>query len=148
MMININIYVINIVKLNTINIINKSECSFHSWHYITIFFQFSVEDFIKSVCLNTNCIMLLIDWVFLHKYLSDIIVQKTINKITVQDISSWMHKYQKYVQLKLYLSDTLDKKTMMTYIVRNVHLVDNLQTNFLVNMNIIGSEHINMNILL
>ena len=58
-----------------------------------------------------------------------------------------MHKCLKYVQLNLYLFDTLDEKTTMIYIVKNVYLVDNLQTNFLINMNIIESECINMNIL-
>lgn len=73
----IDVYVItDIIKLNTINIINESDCSFCNWHYITIFFQFSVKDFIKSVCLNTDCIMSLMNRIFLCKHLSDISIQK------------------------------------------------------------------------
>ena len=60
----IRIYIINIIKLNAADIIDKSECNFHNWHYMTMFFQFSSkfnEDFVESVCLNTECIMLLIN---------------------------------------------------------------------------------------
>ena len=144
---NMNVHTVNIIKLNVINHINEPDCNFWNWYYITIFFQFrSDEDFIESVCLNIRCIMLLINRKFLQKHLFKCFIQKIKNKITVWDIDSWIHKCQKYIWLDLYLFDTLNSKMMMIHIVRNVHLIDNLQTNLLIKMNIIDSEHININI--
>ena len=66
--VNIDVYTVDIVKSDTINIIDESDCSFHNWHYMTIFFQFSSQtdkNFIKLICLNTECIMSLVDKKFL-----------------------------------------------------------------------------------
>ena len=67
--IHVNAYymMINIVKSDTINIVDKSGCEFHNWHYIMIFFQFKPhKSFTKSMCLNIECTMSLIDKQFLH----------------------------------------------------------------------------------
>ena len=111
-----------------------------------IFFKFraSTEDSFKSVCLDTECIMSLINRVFLQKHLSEIIVIKTASKITMCGIGSQMHKCQKYIYLNIYLSNKLNEKAVVTHIVHNVHLVNNLQTNLLININIIESKQISM----
>ena len=54
-----------IVESDAVNIINKSDCSFCNWHYITIFFHFKIEYLTETVCLNTECTMSLIDQKFL-----------------------------------------------------------------------------------
>ena len=143
MMNHVNVYVIDIIKLNTINVIDKSGCDFHNWYYMMIFFEFrvSTEDSFKSICLDTKCIMSLINRVFLQKHLSEIIVMKTASKITVHKIGSWTHECQKYVCLSIYLSNKLNEKAAV------VHIVNNLQTNLLIDINIIKSEQISMNIL-
>ena len=94
MMINADVYAVNIVESDTINLIKKSDCDFHNWHYITIIFQFSAsaEDFTEFVCLNTEYIMSLINREFLQKHLSNCFIQKTKSRITVQDIDSWTHE--------------------------------------------------------
>ena len=62
------------------------------------------------------------------------------------EIGSWTHKCQKYVCLNLYLSDELNERITITYITSDVHLVNDLQANLLIDMNIIGPEQISMNI--
>ena len=143
-----DIYVIDIVKSDTINVINKSGCDFHNWYYIMIFFEFraSTEDFFKSVCLDIKCIMSLINRVFLWKHLFKIIVIKTVSKITVCEIGSQTHKCQKYVCLNIYLSNKLNEKAVVVHIMHNVYLMNNFQTNLLINMNIIESEWISRDI--
>ena len=113
-----------------------------------IFFEFRVftEDSFKSVCLNTECIMSLINRVFLQKHLSEIIVIKIVSKITMYKIDSQMYKCQKYICLNIYLSNKLNKKAAVVHIVCNVYLMNNLQTNFFININIIESEQISVNI--
>ena len=145
----IRVYAINIVELNTTDVIDKSGCSFHNWHYMMMFFQFSSrfnKDFIESVCFDMRCIMSLIDWNFLQKHLFNTVILKTVSKITVCDIGSWTHKCQKYIHLSLYLSDQLNEKFTVVHIMCNVHLVDNLQINLLIGMNIIDSECISTDI--
>ena len=113
-----------------------------------ISFCFSIEDFIKTVCLNTKCIMSLIDQSFLNKNLSDLAVQWTQSQIMMQRINNWTHQYQKYVWLSFYLLDVLfNEKIIIVYITRDVHLVNNFWANLLLNMNIIKSKHISTDIL-
>ena len=137
---------VNIVELNIFNTVSENECEFQNWHYITIFFQFSVKDFIKSACLNTECIMFLVDKQFLCQHLLNLSIQQSVIKITVWDIDNKTHKCQKYVHLNLYLSDVLAETMRLIYIIWDIHLIDNLQTNLLIEINIIDSEQININI--
>lgn len=58
-----------------------------------------------------------------------------------------MHKYQNYVQLSLYLLNRLlNKKIVIVHIIFDVHLVNNLWANLLINMNIINLKQINTDI--
>ena len=90
--------------------------------------------------------MLLIDQIFLWKHLFNILIQRTINKIIVWEIDSWMHKCQNYVCLNLYLLDILNRKNTFVYIVWNVHLINNFCANLLIDINIIKSECISTDI--
>ena len=140
--------IIDIVELDTINIVNESGCEFYNWHYMMIFFQFKFhEGFIESVCLNIKCTMSLIDKQFLHQHLLNLLIQKSMIKMTVCNIENKIHECQKYVYLNLYLSNVLIKKINLVHIICNIYLVDNLQTNILINMNIIESKWINIDIL-
>ena len=145
----VDLYFINIVESNITDHFNKSDCSFCNWYYMTVFFKFIfslAKDFTKMTCLNTKCIMLLIDKKFLHKHLLNIVIQKTANTITACEINSWMHKCQKYVYLNLYLSNILNRKTAIVYITCNIYFVENLQINFLIDINIIKLKQISTNI--
>lgn len=72
-----------------------------------------------------------------------------MSKITVHSIDSWTHKCQKFVQLDLFISEwlTSDSKITMIYVVWDVHLINDLWANLLINMNIIELKWISMNIL-
>lgn len=131
------------------NHINESDCEFCNWHYMTIFFHFTLSnDLIEMICFNSECIMSLINRHFLQQHWSDLTIQKLISKIIIWDIESKTHKCQKFVQLDLYLSECLtsNRKLTVTHLTHDVHFVNNLQTNLLVDMNIIESEWISINI--
>ena len=137
----------NIVESNTSDTVEEAGCGFWNWHYMTISFQFSIEDFIKSACLNTGCIMSLIDHQFLQRNLSDLLIQKSMTKVTVWGIGNKTHECQKYVQLNLYLFDILNGEPTMAHLNWDVHLVDELWAHLLIEMNIIDLKQISIDIL-
>ena len=142
----IKTYAVDFIKLNTSDQIDKSGCEFQSWHYMTISFCFEIEDFTEMICLDMRCTMSLIDQSFLSKHLSDLAIQQIQKQIMIQEIGSWTHECQKYVCLNLYLSDKLNRKITTVYIAHKIHLMNNLQTNLLIDMDIIGLKWISMNI--
>lgn len=136
----------NIVKSDAFNCIDELRCRFQNWHYITLAVQFMFSDFTEMICLDTDCIMSLINREFLQQHQFNLTVQKLTDKITVHSIESKTHKCQKYVCLSLYLSDMLSEKLTVAYITCNIHLINNLWANILISMNIIELEWINTDI--
>ena len=137
---------VNVVESDTFNTVGENECEFQNWHYMMIFFQFSVKGSTKSACLNTECTMFLVDRQFLCQCLSNLFIQWSVAKIIVQDIDNKTYECQKYVHLNLYLSGVLAETMSLMHIIWNIYLINNLQTNLLIEMNIIDSEQININI--
>ena len=70
-----------------------------------------------------------------------------MTRVMIWDIENKIHKYQKYIQLNLYLSDILNDESTTIHITQNVHLVNDLHTNLLIEMNIIDPEWISIDIL-
>ena len=88
---------VNIVELNASDTVEEAECRFQNWHYIIISFQFNIEDFIKFICLDTDCTMSLIDHQFLQRNLLNLFIQKSMIKMIVWDIENKIHECQKYI---------------------------------------------------
>ena len=78
--------------------------------------------------------------------MSDLFIQQLAVKIIVWDIDNKIHKCQKYVHLNLYLSDVLAEMMSLVHIIWNIYLIDDFWTNLLIEMNIIDSEQISINI--
>ncbi len=86
--------------------------------------------------------MSLIDRIYLMKLLSSVKIYHIDVAITVQDIDIVTHNCFEYVHLKLFISESIE----IVKIMRQAHVVNNLRVKFLMNMNILESKKIILNI--
>lgn len=94
-----------------------------------------------ELCVDTECIMFLIDRQFLKKYRSDLKIQEIQSKITIKNIDAQIHESSQFVILKFLISETKkNKKKCMTRIIRKFHLINDLKIKALIGMNILKPE--------
>lgn len=92
--------------------------------------------------------MSLIDRAYLLKILSDTKIHHIEKSVIVRDIEIAIHNCFEYVNLKLFVSSVLksEKFKEIAKLTRQVHVVNNLRTKFFMNMNILESKKIVLNI--
>ena len=66
------------------------------------------------------------------------------NLITVQSIKSTRYSTDKYVIFNFYISNLVNSQIKIIEIIMKVHLVDNLKTKLLINVDILNSEKMNI----
>ena len=113
-----------------------------------IFYQFRFEKFIETICFDIDCTMFLINKQFLIDFLFDVVIHQIFHEIIVRNIDNKIHKYEKYVKLNFYVFDIFAEQFMLIHIIRNVHFVDEFKIKLFIDMNIIKSKQINIDILI
>ncbi len=93
------------------------------------------------VCLNTSIKASLTDRQFVLKRLSKAHIHLMISFLTVREIDANVHETKKYVNFSIYLSSKNDSKKMIE-IHREMHLVEDLKVNMLIENDILESEDI------
>ena len=91
--------------------------------------------------LNFGCAVNLIDRIFLTKAYSKLSIKTITSPITIREIGSNKHETSEYVITPLYFPDE-DATTILTS--REIHIVDNLKINLLIDINIMISEKIDI----
>ena len=66
------------------------------------------------------------------------------NSITVQNIESTRYSTNKYVILNFYISDLVNNQIEIIEIITKIHLIHNLKTKLLIDVDILNSEKINI----
>lgn len=94
-----------------------------------------------SVCLNTECIMSLVDKNFLREHCLHIMIHIMTSSMKVWGISLTSHSVNEYAWINFYLSDK-DRRT--AYFQWEIYLMKNLKANLLMRIDIISSENINV----
>ncbi len=67
-------------------------------------------------------------------------IQQTARKVTVRGIGSRTHECQEFVRLDLYILGQIDGKSIIAHLKQDVHLVDDLRANLLIEKGIIGPD--------
>ncbi len=115
---------------------------FRSWHFVTFLDRISKNASLNELCVDTDCIMSLIDRAYLQKFLSSTKILHTDDFISVRDIDIVIHNCSEYVHLKLFISESFE----IVKLTRQAHIVDNLRAKFLMSMNILRLEEIILDI--
>ena len=67
------------------------------------------------------------------------------NSITVREIETIRYLMNEFIILNIYISELINSKIEMIEIIVKVHLVCNLKIKFLIDVDILNSEKININ---
>ena len=114
--------------------------NFKNWNYIKIkiFFSLIVES--TNVCLNINVDVSLINRTFFKIQTSNIFVRITIFFLQIRDLNTNRHQTWKYVVCNIYLSKSKNDKNVISFIQREVYLMNNFKINMLIDNDIIDFE--------
>jgi hypothetical protein len=107
---------------------------------IKIYFDYTISPIIYSdIYIDTNYIISFIDRKFLASIISNAKIIK-IPIIQIRRIKINLHQYSEYTFLNLYLPGN----TATAIIQYDIKIVDNLKTNILMEIDIIGPKNINV----
>ena len=82
-----------LIKFTATNQFSSDSYEFWEWYYTTADVQLSFTAKNQSICLNTDCIMTLIDWEFLKKQTSHTMISYMSSLISVQEWKATVHNY-------------------------------------------------------
>ena len=101
--------------------------------------------FVESICLNIDCDIILVDRQFLSKQSSTTIVKTKFTSIFVIDIDDNKHEISEYVVVTIHVFD-LNKqdKSVVTKIIREAHVVDELKVKMFIDTDVIESKQIDI----
>ena len=100
---------------------------------------------IIDIYLNIEYLVTLIDRVYLKKVLSNIQIKKILVSILVRDIENKIIYIDKYIQIKIFVSDNIDNKSTIEFFIMKVYIVDNLKANMLIKINNLKFQNIATN---
>ena len=92
-----------------------------------------------DLCVDFGCIMSLID----RKYLTTMCkapINRTANPVRVRGIGSAMYDSSEYAFVDFYVPDSKNGNPVIAHFRREVHVVDDLKANVLIEMDILGPE--------
>lgn len=142
----LNLKVIFVIKF-TVSTFEEIEYAFRDFQYVTIKVSFNSNETKDEICLDTECIMTLEDRNYLKLHLLDYqsLVKLIRSFISIRDIDDVIHEFTKYFIITLYIERTLNNKSVLVSITREIHLMNNLKMNMLINIDILVSKRMILN---
>ena len=129
-------------------VIIDDEQRFRECHYAVIKIKSSINfEMLIDVCLNIDCLMTITDRKIMQQYFSDSTIKQLSSSISMRNIDNIMHHISDYVVLTLYLDDQLiDKIAIIDKFQIEVHLVDDLKINILIDNDTLIAQQIKLNL--
>ena len=139
---------LSIIRSTTSSQSKSIEYVFRSWHYATIKILLDLKKFTHfiDVCLNNDYIMSIIDKQFFRKTLSNCQIRTTSIFVMIREIDVTQHVSSNYVMFDLWLFDDDFNDFVMIHIIKEVHLINELRVNMLININIQEIESMKINV--
>jgi hypothetical protein len=121
--------------------------SFWKWHYITAKASLAKSVNPEAVCLDTGCMMTLIDYHWLIDQAPDMKICKMASPIMVKGIGSDSYSSSDYTQVLIQMDGVLpNRKAATAQIPTEVHLVDSLKVWMLIGVDTLGPKAINISV--
>ncbi len=112
---------------------------FKDWRYAIALTRLTSEEKNKLICLNTECIMSLVNKEFLMKQALKTIIKWMPSSIQIKGIETETHQCEKYTNLAIYLSGDKIRTIVIEW---EVHIVKDLKMKMLVGLDILGPKKI------
>ena len=121
------------------------EYEFRDWNYIKTQISLSIEITIKNVCMNIDVDVTFVDRVFFKQQISKEVIRIMITSLKMRDLSTNRHESWKYVICDIHLKSMKDDKSIISMLRREIHLINNLNTNMLIDNDVLDSKDVVIN---
>jgi hypothetical protein len=119
---------------------DHKEFVFKKHQYVRVKEAFESRNNSHELCVDFETFMSLIDRRFFKQNISNVDVMKTEFNLKIRKIEFKTHDTSEYCRLYLYFQEQADEQSKITHIIEKFHLINDLQTNVLIDMNIMSSE--------
>lgn len=115
---------------------------FREWSYTRV--KTSLSSLVKSefIYLNTRSRIILANKEFFRFQSLDTLIRIMILSIIVRNLNDIKHRIDEYIIAFMYFSKIKNEKSIFAKIAREIHLIDNLKTNMLIENDLINLEKI------
>ena len=115
---------------------------FRNWSYVKDNVSLIENEKKSDVCFDTDVNVILIDVAFFKKQNFDVSIRQMTTSFTMRDLDISQHQNLDYAILSMYFDDVKNDNFVKALIRREVHLVDNLKINMLIENDVIVSEDV------
>ena len=123
----------------------ETDCDYRGWNYAKVEIAFFANVKSEFVCMNTDSEITLADRKFFYRQNSNVSIRIMITSFIVRNINFDQHQIVDYVIMSMYFLNQKNNKIVKNIIRREIHLINNLKTNMLIENNVIDSKKWNMN---
>ena len=121
--------------------------NFRLWRYARIHVNLNLNKLIDELCLNNNTTIFIANRQYIFKKISKTTIHRINESIRIKNIDIIWHDTFEYVLMNFYISRVIvvDMSTK-THFIREIHLINDLTTKILIDVNIIVSKKIIINV--
>ena len=122
-----------------------TEYDFKEWQYVIA--QVNLISEVKSDfdCIDSEAEIILMNEKFFNQKIMNVFIRIMTTSISVKNLKTIKHSTNKYAMLSMYFSETNSADiSTKTIIIREVHLIDDLKANLLINNDILDSKQIDI----
>ena len=123
----------------------ESEYDFKEWQYVTASIALNKDETSKSAYFDTKVEITLVDTQYFKNKLKNIFIRTMIFSITIRDLRFTKHSTNKYACCFMYFSEKNENdQSVLVEIIKEIHLIDSLKINFLIDNNVLNLELIDI----
>ena len=118
-----------------------------TWHFLTIKVSIDIKTTINEFCINTDCDTFMTDRFFVFSMISEYVSKiKNITSLKVKDIENAIVSSTKTIVMNFSFFEIINEKVIIAKFFRKMRIVNNLSTKILIEINIIDSENMTINV--
>ncbi len=119
--------------------------AFQEVHYTTVKMSFD-NDVFHDICIDFDNSIIMIDRKFLSNSISDLQIQIMKFLISIKDVNNKLINTNEFAIVSIHLNELANEKLAIAVLIIEVHLVNQLNVKMLVEMNVISSKRIILNL--
>ena len=120
------------------------DCEYRDWNYAKIDVALFEKVESKFVCIDTESEVIIANRRFFFRQNFDLFIRIMITSFTIRKIVIDQHQTSEYVIASMYFLDQKNDKIVKIIIRREIHLINNLKINMLIDNDVIDSEKWNI----
>ncbi len=116
---------------------------FRDWTYAKTMISLSIKDNEAQICLDTECSVILTNRIFIKNHEAHYIIRRMITSLNVRELNINKHEIWEYIIAIIYFSEKIKQEKLIRKVIRReMHLIDDLKANMLIDNDILEFEDI------